>query len=208
MSKKRVGFEKNVFINCPFDNQYIPLFRSIVFAIHDAGFRPRCALEVFDAGEVRLLKIIKIISECKYSIHDLSRTELDKVHSLPRFNMPLELGIDFGCKSFGGSRHKNKRFLIMEKKQYGYQKYISDIAGLDVMSHSNKPRQAIINIRKWLRTVSGRTNIPGASIIYDRYRKFTRELPRRLAKNNLNLSDLTFVDFSYFIAFWLKANPL
>lgn len=96
----------------------------------------------------------------------------------------------------------------MERKQYSYQKYISDIAGLDVISHSNKPREAIINVRKWLRTVSGRASIPGGSVIYDRYCRFKRELPRRLAKKNLSPGDLTFVDFSYFIAFWLMANPL
>jgi len=33
-------YEQNVFINCPFDDDYAPLFEAIVFAINDAGFRP------------------------------------------------------------------------------------------------------------------------------------------------------------------------
>ncbi|MEA2238824.1 MAG: hypothetical protein QOC81_3548 [Thermoanaerobaculia bacterium] len=30
-------YERNVFINCPFDDDYAPLFEAIVFAINDAG---------------------------------------------------------------------------------------------------------------------------------------------------------------------------
>ena len=43
----------NVFINCPFDNQYKPIFDSLVFAIHDCGYIARCAKEVDDSGGVR-----------------------------------------------------------------------------------------------------------------------------------------------------------
>ena len=46
-------YDKRVFINCPFDAQYKPLFEAIVFAIHACGLRPRCALEIDDASEVR-----------------------------------------------------------------------------------------------------------------------------------------------------------
>ena len=37
-------YDRNVFINCPFDNAYAPIFEAIVFAVHDAGFRLRLAL--------------------------------------------------------------------------------------------------------------------------------------------------------------------
>ena len=82
MVKAPANFERNVFINCPFDEPYEPLFNAIVFAVHETGFRPRCALEANNAGQFRLNKIMDIISECKYSIHDLSRTELDRVTRL------------------------------------------------------------------------------------------------------------------------------
>jgi hypothetical protein len=89
MSKAVAAFGRNVFINCPFDEPYAPLFNATVFAVHDVGFRPRCALEASNAGQFRLNKILEIIADCKYSIHDLSRTELDSDSGLPRFNMPL-----------------------------------------------------------------------------------------------------------------------
>ena len=77
-------YEKNVFINCPFDSAYAPLFQAIVFAIHDAGFRAKCARERFDSSEVRLQKILSLIAGSRLSIHDLSRTELDESSALPK----------------------------------------------------------------------------------------------------------------------------
>jgi hypothetical protein len=56
-----------------------------------------CALEDDDAGEFRLSKIERIIEECKFGIHDLSAVALDVATGLPRFNMPLELGLFLGC---------------------------------------------------------------------------------------------------------------
>ena len=41
-TKKRSGTpndERGVFINCPFDAQYQPLFRALLFAVEDCGFR-------------------------------------------------------------------------------------------------------------------------------------------------------------------------
>lgn len=37
-------YSRNVFINCPFDPKHKPLFRAMVFAVHDCGFIARCAL--------------------------------------------------------------------------------------------------------------------------------------------------------------------
>jgi hypothetical protein len=85
-------YEKSVFINCPFDGAYKPIFEAIVFAVFDCGFQPRCALEADDAGQVRMEKIFDLIADCRLAINDLSRTDLDPATNLPRFNMPLELG--------------------------------------------------------------------------------------------------------------------
>ena len=93
--------EKDVFINCPFDATYRPLLRGLVFAVHDCGFIARSALEVEDSGEVRVQKIIRIIGESPYAVHDISRVELDTRTNLPRFNMPLELGLFLGARAFG-----------------------------------------------------------------------------------------------------------
>jgi hypothetical protein len=49
--------DNSVFINCPFDDDYRPVFDAIIFAVGVLGFRVRCAQEVDDSGEVRLAKI-------------------------------------------------------------------------------------------------------------------------------------------------------
>ncbi|MBF4366283.1 hypothetical protein, partial [Vibrio anguillarum] len=101
-------YEKSVFINCPFEPQYEPIFDAILFTIYKCGYKPRCALEHDDAGQSRIDKINDIIFDCKYGFHDISKTELDLHNNLPRFNMPLELGLFLGCKRFASGRSKEK----------------------------------------------------------------------------------------------------
>ena len=101
-------YTRNVFINCPFDEAYLSIFHAIIFTVFDCGYTPRCSLEIEDSSEVRIEKIAKVISECKYGIHDISRTEFDKDTNLPRFNMPLELGMFLGAKRFGDDEQRKK----------------------------------------------------------------------------------------------------
>jgi hypothetical protein len=84
-----------VFINCPFDNDYFPLLKPLLFTLTYLGLHPKIS-ETTDSGEVRLHKIKDMMMDSKYSIHDLSRMEPLKPADLPRFNMPFECGIDFG----------------------------------------------------------------------------------------------------------------
>jgi hypothetical protein len=195
-------YDRNVFINCPFDPAYLPIFEAIVFSVHVLGFRARCALERLDSSQVRIQKILQLIRMCRYSIHDLSRTELDEVHGLPRFNMPLELGIDLGCKEYSRA-HAAKSFLIFDAEQYRYQKYLSDIAGHDIHRHGNDPEQAIIRVRDWLRTESGASTMLGGAVVYERYLEFRRNLPRLCAQQGLNEMQLTFTDLTNNIVVWL-----
>ena len=103
---------RDVFINCPFDLTYKPVFWAVVFTVLRSGFSPRCALETDDSSENRLAKIEAIIEECRYGIHDISRTAGDGDPPLPRFNMPLELGLFFGAKRYGNKNQKAKRALV------------------------------------------------------------------------------------------------
>lgn len=203
-------FENNVFINCPFDEAYAPIFDAIVFAVHDMGFRPRCALEASNAGQFRLEKILSIISECKYSIHDLSRTEPDPDTGLPRFNMPFELGLDLGCKKFGNLKQREKVCLIVDVERYRYQMFISDIAGQDISDHRGDARNAIGAVRNWLRLERDPLMVitPGGRKIAKRYEQFCRDLPALCVKLKWDTKRLPFADLSLAIAIWIKANPL
>ena len=55
----------NVFINCPFDDDYNVYFYAIVFAIAGCGFVLRCALVIIDGGCTRVEKIVDVIEECR-----------------------------------------------------------------------------------------------------------------------------------------------
>jgi hypothetical protein len=205
MSRALRGFEQNVFINCPFDNQYQSLFDAIVFAVQIAGFKPRCALEASNAGQARLEKIMDILGECQYGIHDISRTELGR-NKLPRFNMPLELGLDLACRRYGADHLGTKRLLVLDKSPYRYQKFISDIAGQDIISHANSARKIVRQIRDWLATESKNSTIPGGVYMYDRYRVFRREFPVLCESMKLTPGQLTFGDFSAILRIWLEEN--
>src|SRR5919199_4584510 len=98
-------YSKQVFINCPFDSEYRRMFRGIVFAIIACGFVPRCTLELQETQN-RLDHIVRLVEACKYGVHDLCRVELS--NGLPRFNMPMELGIFLGARYLGSEKQKSK----------------------------------------------------------------------------------------------------
>lgn len=198
-------YDHNVFINCPFDEAYAPLFEAIVFAVNDAGFRPKSARERLDSSQVRLQKIVELIAASRFSIHDLSRTTLDDATALPRFNMPLELGIDLGCKAYHPDC-SGKSLLIFDSEQHRFQKFVSDLSGQDIHHHGNDARTAVTRVRNWLRTESGNENIPGGAAIYSRYQAYRADLPQICTELKLDIRDLTFADLSYTIARWLKTH--
>lgn len=83
MAKAESKYADSVFVNCPFDAAYEPIRNAIVFAVFDCGFVPRSALDFDDGGDVRFEKIMRLIEESKYGVHDISRTDADPVTKLP-----------------------------------------------------------------------------------------------------------------------------
>ncbi|WP_043321020.1 hypothetical protein [Microbulbifer sp. HZ11] len=200
------NYNDSVFINCPFDDDYINHFHAKIFCIFDCGFIARCAQEVEDAGEVRIEKISKIISQCKYGIHDISRTELCKKTSLPRFNMPLELGIFLGAKKYGNSDQKRKLCMVLDKEPWRYQIFLSDIAGQDIRSHNGDPEESIKVVSAWLRNANPKRKISGGTEIVRRYREFREELPELCKAAKIKPKEMTFNDYTQFVAAWLEQD--
>jgi len=196
-------YARSVFINCPFDGEYLPIFRAVVFTVSVCGFVPRCSLEHDDASQVRLEKIYRLIGSSALGIHDISRTELDGENHLPRFNMPLELGFFLGAKQFGSGRHRSKRCLILDRDRYRFQKFISDIAGQDIKAHVNSPETVIRTVRDWLRGAAGQGKMPGGSYLWSRYKKFTKDLPGLCDESHLVPAHLTFRDLYELVLDWM-----
>ena len=194
---------KNVFVNCPFDNQYFPLLKALLFTIVYIGLKPLIS-ETSDSGEIRLHKIKDLMLEFQYSIYDLSRIEPLQDGDLPRFNMPFECGIDFGIK-LSNAAQRDKRFLILEKEQYRYQKVISDISGNDIKSHRNEPELLIKAVRDWFKPTIA--DIPFYKGIWLAYCEFESDFETTLRSGGYNpkdINELTFCDIIEYIAIWSK----
>ena len=169
-----MAFEANVFVNCPFDSSYVDILRPILFCILALGFEPRIASERADSGESRIDKIVELIAESKFGIHDLSRLKATKKGEYFRLNMPFELGIDYGCRAFKGPPWDAKKILILESERYRFQAAISDLSGSDIAVHKDEPVVACGEVRNWLAQGLG-NSVPGPAAIWARFNDFTAD---------------------------------
>jgi hypothetical protein len=206
MATSTGDFSKNVFINCPFDDQYLELLRPLLFTILFLGFRPRIASERLDSLESRIQKICGLIRESRYSIHDLSRLKASHVGEFYRMNMPFELGIEYGCRLFGAEPLPEKRCLILEKDPHEFRKALSDLSGIDILHHENEPTRVVQVVRNWLCGAARLSSVLGPTGIWYRFNDFTSDFyDKRKGKgfshDDLNMMPVT--EYIDFIARWL-----
>ena len=194
---------KQVFINCPFDAAYLPMFDAILFGLMVSGFTPSCALESADAGDVRIEKLIRIIRRCRLAVHDLSRVQVGAVSNLPRFNMPFELGLWLGARHFGARDQRTKCCLIFDTESFRYQRFISDIAGQDPTPHADDPMRIVQAIRNWLQTTFPHLSLPGGIVLAERFSQFLEARAELANDAELTITELTFVDRVRLIRRWL-----
>lgn len=135
MPRAQANVNKSVFLNIPYDHQFQRLCVAYIAGICAFGLVPRATLEI-PGGQVRLSRILQLIQQCRYSIHDLSRVQLDLYPPrCPRFNMPFELGLTVGhC----WNRRLRHTWFAFESMRYRQQKSLSDINGTDVYVHEGR----------------------------------------------------------------------
>lgn len=172
-------FDRSVFINCPFDKDYLRLLRPLTFTILYLNFLPRLALEREDSGEARIEKIIEIIRSCKDGIHDLSRLQAKEVGEFYRMNMPFELSLDFGCKRFREGRWKEKVLLILEEQPHRYQAALSDVSNCDIRHHKGEPEEIVGQVRDWF-VAQGTSERFGGEFIWQAFNEFQFEIRHSL----------------------------
>lgn len=100
-----------------------------------------------------------------------------------------------------------RQCLILERLPHRSTVYCSDIAGQDIRAHSNDAGKAVGAVRDWLRTSSGRSGLPGARHMADRYVQFRRELPAICRATKLDARDVGFLDYRATVQEWVAANP-
>lgn len=164
-------FERSIFINCPFDQEFAPILQAIAFCVVYLGFFPRLAPENADNSKGRLQRIEALVEGSKYGIHDLSRCKSTAADQFARMNMPFELALDYGCQRYGPGRLGSKAILVLEEARYDYQKTLSDISGWDIRAHEGDFEKAILHVRSWLVATAAAKPV-GASRIRGKYIDF------------------------------------
>ena len=141
-----------VFINCPFDNEFQPIFDAIVFSTVCCGFVPRCAVESGTAARTRIDRITNALLSSKYSIHDLTRCRGEGDMNLARFNMPLELGMALveGSRNEDGATYHD--WLALVPPGHAYKRFISDLAGFDPSEYDGTTATVVPAVMSWLAT--------------------------------------------------------
>ncbi len=202
-------FEKNVFINCPFDDDYTRLLHPLLFTILYLGFNPRIATERSSANEPRIDKIFDLIGSSKYSIHDISRLQATTENEFYRLNMSFELGIDYGCRRFATNHHRDKKFLVLEKEQYRYAQALSDLAGMDIKNHNDKPFEIIQIARNWLASFSNGKTAKAPTFIHKEFNDFMEKFAQEREQEGFSPDDIKKMPVSDFIAYIRRSlNPL
>ena len=204
-----MSFESNVFINCPFDKDYIPLLRTLTFVLLYLELEPNLS-QTLSSSTIRITQIKQHIKNCKFSIHDLSRCKALRKGILPRFNMPYELGLDIGACEYGGKKLQTKKALVLETDRYHYQKVLSDIAGQDIANHNDDPKTLTLKIRNWISDNSPGRIIPNQTIIWYAFNNFSADFLANLSSTYTatEIEEMPIGDYIKFAKNWLVTFKL
>ena len=171
----------DVFINVPFDSRYEPLFLALIAGLVSLGLNPRSVIQIGGSTD-RLRRLLGIIQECPFSIHDLSRVQASGQGSfrVPRFNMPFELGLAAAVSMTAAGTVQQWRVIEAVRHRVGHS--CSDVDGYTAEIHGGTVRgmcEALANIfpdppRAPL------TDTDDMLWVYRRLRKFRRRLPKNI----------------------------
>ena len=133
----------SLFLNVPYDLSFRKLYLAYIAGVSSFGLVPRATLEI-PGGERRLDRILSLIRSCAYSLHDLSRVELDPSSPrTPRFNMPFELGLAVSWQKLRRSKHT---WFVFEAMPRRAEKSLSDLSGTDVYIHHGNVRGVLTQL--------------------------------------------------------------
>ena len=169
---------QSVFLNIPYDDQFEELYLAYIVGLTQLGLKINATLAVPNQG--RLDRIIKLIEESDVSIHDLSRIELSD--GIPRFNMPLELGLALYRSHTTNGRH---RVFVFEKKAYQMLQSTSDISGIDPQIHRGRPTGVMVGLRNVFHQPRRTTTVPEMLASYRAVKRRLPELRRNAGSQSL-----------------------
>jgi hypothetical protein len=170
------------FLNIPYDQHFENLYLAYIVGLTGLGFVPRATLG-FPRDSRRLERIFNLIQKCKYSVHDLSRIELDRsAPRAPRFNMPFELGLAVAWARLNSQRHL---WVGCDAVQHRPLKSISDLNGTDFHIHGGTIEGVFNALCNAFVSRTQRPTIPRMMRMYRLLRKAIPELQRDAGARDL-----------------------
>lgn len=205
------SFDRRVFVNCPFDEDYIHFLHALIFTIHQCGFSSHTAADETGSHETRLQKIVRLIQESRLSVHDMSRLSLDPKSQLPRFNMPFECGLAFGITK---TTQEERSLLVVCSEPYKDKVALSDLAGMDPGYYQNSELRLIEHMRRFLASNDRSGSLKkGAEDIHARLNDCRAWMPKYLKAQKVGISAKEIVSLKYLtewrilIVEWLLLHP-
>lgn len=118
--------------------------------------------------------------------------------------MPFELGLGLGCKAYWPRKLAEKKCLILEKEQYGYQQTLSDISGNDIKSHYGSPEMLVRKVRDWIFETTN-TKATSTTRIWRRFNEFYCDFMMAVNKSGYSeteVQEMPIIEFITFIKEW------
>lgn len=171
-----------VFLNIPYDGRFQKLYYAYLVGLKAFGLSPRAALEL-PASRRRLDRIQEHIRSCRYSIHDLSRVQLDPIPPrTPRFNMPFELGLTLGQLERGRTRHQ---WFVFEERPWRLLKSLSDLGGTDPYIHGGRPEGVFRELCNIFSREGSRPDVPELMEMHRVLSRAAKRIRERLAADDV-----------------------
>jgi hypothetical protein len=175
VNKPRVD-PNSVFLNVPYDAAFKATYLAYLSGLVALGLSPKATLAI-PGGVARLDRIFNLIQSCRYSLHDLSRVELDSSDPpTPRFNMPMELGMSIVWAKLNPNRHT---WFVFESVERRAQKSISDLNGTDCNIHGGDEEGVMRELCNAFVRRSNRATVPQ---MLDLHARVKRGLPKLMLR--------------------------
>jgi hypothetical protein len=140
-------YEYQVFLNYPFDDSAYDISLALHFAVIAAGLLPVCAHDLTVPDQPRIDTLVKALTNCRYSAHDLSRVRGEGEQNFARFNMPLELGMALFYAL--QTQRVSHQLAFCVPSPYEFRAAISDLGGFDALDYHD-PSELVAQTYGWL----------------------------------------------------------
>jgi hypothetical protein len=118
-------------------------------------------------------RLLNLITDCRVSLHDLSRQRTRSGH--PRMNMPFEAGLACAVAWLG----RDHTIFILEAQRYRLQRTLSDLNGTDPYIHGGTPDGMVRAVLEMLRRPHRHVRVTDAQRVVAQLRISARDIRRR-----------------------------